>query len=365
MNKPINILQVIPSLAPGGISSVVMNWLRNIDQTQYQFDFIVFNDGPLRLEIEKLGAKIHLLPTMRQAPWQYYRQVRAILNGHKSYHAIHIHNSFKNVAMLWLAKQANIPLRICHSHTSGLENKQLSFIFNLLRKLTISGSNVHLACGKKAGQFLYHQAPFKVINNAINVSQYSCIAANISATKKDFNLPTNKHLVAHVGRFSTVKNHQFIVELAKDKALKEDIHFVLIGEGPLKSHIAEQICEYQLHDKITLLPATDRIADLLPCMTGFIMPSLFEGVSVALLEAQAASLSCLISNTIAPECDMRLGLIHFLDLQTKRPWLEHLNNLQPTEINDVDIHHAFNQQGYSIQSVLTQLYAIYNRTRAS
>lgn len=365
MTKRTHILQVIPSLAAGGISSVVMNWLRNLDRDTYQFDFIVFNDGPLRADIEQLGGKIYVLPTMRQAPWRYYQQVTAIVNGDTSYDAIHVHNSFKNVAMLWLAKHANIPLRICHSHTSGLENKRLSVVFEFIRKLTIKCSNVHLACGKNAGQFLYQQHPFTVINNAIDVANFRCSSNDIRAIKQHFDLPTNKQLIVHVGRFSEVKNHQFIVELAKQPSLNTNIHFVCIGEGPLKPSIAKQIIEEKLHNTITLLPATNKIPELLTCMHGFIMPSLFEGVSVALLEAQATGLPCFISDTIAPECDMQLGLVKFLDLQQPQQWLNTINNTHPKPLDNEVVHQAFDKQGYSIKAVMQQLYQYYQRNPGS
>ena len=126
----IYILQVIPALTAGGISSVVMNWYRNIDRTKYHFDFIVFNDGSLREEIENLGGEIYVLPTLRQSPLNYYRKLQNILKGNRHYHAIHVHNSFKNGVMLCLAKQAKISVRVCHSHTSGVENKWLLPIFS-------------------------------------------------------------------------------------------------------------------------------------------------------------------------------------------------------------------------------------------
>lgn len=150
--KKIRILQVIPALTLGGISSVVMNWLRSLDRNKYQFDFISFNDGPLRQEILALGGKIYIIPTIKQRPFAHLRAINKILSSTPRYDVVHVHNSFKNGVLLWLAKRKGIPVRVCHSHTSGVENKFLLPFIGLLKSLVIRASNVHLACGESAGK---------------------------------------------------------------------------------------------------------------------------------------------------------------------------------------------------------------------
>ncbi len=355
----IYILQVIPALTFGGISSVVMNWYRHLDKTKYQFDFITFSDGPLREEINQLGGKIYLLPTLRQAPLTYLKQLTALFGSEKSYDAIHVHNSFKNGVMLWLAKRAGIPVRICHSHTSGVENKWLLPAFSFLRWLAKSQSTAHVACGQQAGQFLFGQQAFEVINNAIAVQRFSGSVATVADMRQKYQLPPDKLLVLHVGRFSIVKNHQFLLSLALDTKLTANVHFVCIGEGPLKAEFIENIDQQRLSDRFSVLKANQDVAALLAHASAFIMPSLFEGVSVALLEAQAARLPCLISDTIAPECDMGLGLVDFLPLGATIAWLNRLNQLGQNEVTVEQVANAFDDKGYSIQSILVQLDRLY------
>ena len=115
--KKIRILQVIPALTLGGISSVVMNWYRHLDNNKYQFDFVTFNDGPLRQEILALGGVIHLIPTIKQKPIKHLVALNKILSGAPHYDVIHVHNSFKNGVLLWLAKRKGVKVRVCHSHT--------------------------------------------------------------------------------------------------------------------------------------------------------------------------------------------------------------------------------------------------------
>jgi glycosyltransferase EpsF len=355
----LKVLQVIPSLEMGGISSVVMNWYRNLDHENYQFDFITFNEGLLRAEIEQLGGTIHLIPTLRQKPLAYIHAIRNVF-ALQRYDAVHVHNSFKNGLLLLLARIAGVKVRVCHSHTSGVENAWLKPVFGLLKWLAKSQSNVHIACGNEAGKFLYGNSNFILLNNAISVEKFT-LNKEDDALKvvEKYNLPKEKKLIFHVGRFSIVKNHAFILQLATKKELSADVHFVLVGEGPLKNDIAQQVNELNLADKVTLLPANTDIAHLLKIASTFIMPSLFEGVSVALLEAQASSLPCYIADTIAKETDMELGLMNFLSLQTPDTWLPLLNNSAKKIIDKDTVEHAFSIKGFSTKSVLAQLMAIY------
>lgn len=359
MNK-VRVLQVIPALTADGILSVVMNWYRNINRDHIQFDFITFNDGPIRQEIEQLGGKIHLIKTFKQSPREHIKSVNTIFSG-KKYDAIHVHNSFKNVVMLKLAQNANIPIRVCHSHTSGLEKKSLAPVFSILRYFTHKYSNIHLACGNEAGKFLFGNKPYTVLNNAIDVDRMLNGFIEPADIYKKYDIAKNKRIVALVARFSTVKNHQFLVTLAKEEYLSDDIHFLCVGDGPLKNDLINDITQANLEDKFTLLPANQDIPSILNICDGFIMPSLFEGVSVALLEAQAASLVCVASNTIPPEVDMNLNNLSFLSVEQPAEWVNALNQLAKQKLDDKLIHKRFDDRGYSINSVIKRLETIYKK----
>ncbi|REL36976.1 glycosyltransferase [Thalassotalea euphylliae] len=356
-----HVLQVIPSLALGGISSVVMNWYRALDRNLVQFDFISFNDGPLAQEITALGGRVFILPTFRQQPLNYMAAFRKILNNGTRYQAIHVHNSFKNVVMLWQAKLANVPVRVCHSHTAGLEARWLRPLFGVIKQLTRAASNQYVACGQEAGSFLFGQRRFEQLNNAIDVKKYNLPNLSDNSRKalyEKYQLPKHKHLVLHVGRFSKVKNHQFLLALAQDKNLYNDIHFVCVGDGPLKTEVAKQIESANLNQRFSLLASNNEIAKLMAIADAFIMPSVFEGVSVALLEAQASNLPCLVSNTVAKEVDMGMGSLKFLSLSEPNRWTEQLNLMTPKAADSKALA-CFSRHGYSIDEVVDKLIGIY------
>ncbi|QOL26573.1 glycosyltransferase [Thalassotalea sp. LPB0316] len=365
MAKAIRVLQVIPQLGPGGISSVVMNWLRESNEERVKFDFICFNDGPLRAELEKSGSQVFCIPTFRQSPKQHITQVQAIFKAKQGgYDVIHVHNSFKNFVMLGLAKRHGIPVRVCHSHTSGLESTWLAPVFSVIKQLTKKFSNQFVACGDKAGKFLFGDDDFLILNNAIKVEKFLPSKerqAEISSVLTKYHLPSDKQLIIHVGRFSEVKNHQFLLTLASHVNLNKNIHFVCVGDGPLKQALANDIIEMRQTERFSLLPANNDIASLLNAASAFIMPSLFEGISVALLEAQAAKLPCYISDTISLEADIGLALVEFLPLDTPDDWVEQLNHLQPSLLDNDTVKQAFNYRKYSIDTVVEQLLSMYEQ----
>ena len=363
MSKPIKVLQVIPQLGPSGISSVVMNWLREIDTNEVTFDFICFSDGQYREEVEALGCKVFKIPTFKQAPLVHIRMVGQILREKDGgYDVIHVHNSFKNFVMLAIAKKYGVALRVCHSHTAGLELTWMKPIFGVIKSVTKRLSNLYVACGIEAGKFLFGYDKFTVLNNAIKVESYLPSAndeASVSRILAQYNIPSNKQLLIHVGRFSEVKNHTFLLELANSASLSDDYHFVCVGEGPLKQLFIHEIKECRLSHRFSILPANNDIALLLSASSAFVMPSLFEGVSVALLEAQAAQLPCFVADTISLEADMGLALVEFLSLESPDHWVEQLNHLKDKSLEDAIIKQAFYNKQYSIEAVTEQLVTLY------
>lgn len=351
------VLHIIPTLNYGGISSVICNWHDTCHDVLYHFDYISFNDGPLKEKFLNDGSKVNIIPTLRKNPLLYfYNTIQIILKG--KYEVIHVHNSFKNCFFLLIAKLLKVKKRVSHSHTSGLEDKSLNLYLPLLKWMTITFSNIHIACGKEAGFFLYGNNKFLIINNSIDIERIFNVNSSEKDIKKKYNIPFEKNIIGHIGRFSNVKNHSFIIDLAS-KA-NEKYHFVLIGNGPDKENVINNIKNKKLSNKFTLIDPTTDIPRLLSVFDTFILPSKFEGVSLALLEAQAAALNCLVSDRIPPENDVGLNLISFLPLENIDKWLDRLDNLNPSTIPKNQIIHKFNSANLTNKSLYNQLKQIYD-----
>lgn len=350
------ILHVIPTLNYGGISSVICNWHDVCHNKFYHFDYISFNDGPLRSKFESDASKIHILPTIRTNPIAYFRLLITIIKKGQ-YDGVHVHNSFKNGAVLFLARLFGVKIRVCHSHTSGLEDRSLKKYISFLKWFAITNANVRLACGKTAGEFLYNDLSFKVINNTIDVERMFRINPNRSAILKKFKIPEGRVLIGHVGRFSEVKNHNHLIELAK--VLDHNYHFVLVGSGPKKDTLIQKVNLLGVAHMFTFVDPTTEIPNLLSVFDIFALPSFFEGVSLALLEAQAASLPCVVSQHVPVENDVSLGLVKFLPLTDLNVWVRNIVCAKKVAINKEQVTYSFDLAGYTNMSLIKNIESIY------
>lgn len=317
MDHPIRVLQVVTHMNRGGLETMLMNYYRHIDREQVQFDFLVHRHKRAAYddEIESLGGRIFRLP--RLIPWsKTYRQaLNAFFQQHPEYKIVHVHQDCLSSIILKAANKHGVPVRIAHSHNAS-QDKNLKYIIKLFYKQFISKYATDLfACGKKAGDWMFGGAPFKIVNNAIDTKRYQYNPNQAKLTRQALNIPENVTLIGHVGRFCKQKNHRFLISVF-EKIIQTDpqAHLLLVGNGERKNNAAKQIKRLGIEKNVTLLGERDDVSDLMQAMDLFIFPSFYEGFPLTLVEAQAAGLPCAISDTICFDCDLT-QLIHRLSLK--------------------------------------------------
>ncbi|WP_028546389.1 glycosyltransferase [Paenibacillus taiwanensis] len=316
---PKRVLQVIPSTGYGGISSMLMNIYRSVDRNTLQFDFAAFNEGPLHDEIVAMGGRIFYFDYIKkQGIFSYMRAFRNLIQEQGPYQAVHVHNGYKGGFALKAARQAGINKRVCHIHTSNVEQAWQRAIVPLLKFAAIANATDLLACGEEAGRFMYGRRPFDVLTNAINSSSYSSQSQSDRSTMRaQLGIPLDCLVIGHVGRLSEVKNHFFIINIAdclKQQHPELCFCFVFIGDGPLRHDLEQAIRSKGLEQHVMFAGLRSDIPDLLQAFDIYVFPSLFEGLPVSLLEAQASGLPCLVSAGVPYEADIGAGLVRFMDL---------------------------------------------------
>ncbi|MDH5828699.1 glycosyltransferase family 1 protein [Sphingobacterium faecium] len=314
MKRPIRVLHVFTILNRGGAESMVMNYYRNIDREQVQFDFLVHREeiGVFEEEIIKLGGNIYRLPAINPlSPKKYYYELNQFLDLHP-YKIIHSHINTFSFYPLKGARNRNIPLRIAHAHTTtqsltasfmlSRPTEALKVLFKGLNKYAVKKQATHLfSCGKKAGDWLFGNTPYTIIPNAIDVSKYVYSQERDLVGRKQFNLE-NQFVVGHIGNFTHPKNYPFMLQVFKKiKDLHSNSKLVLVGGGPMEAEVKALAQSLDIFDDILFLGIRKDIPDILQMMDVFIFPSHYEGLPVTLIEAQAAGLKILASNTISEE----------------------------------------------------------------
>lgn len=323
MGKPIRVLHVFHSMNIGGAESMIMSLYRKIDRRKIQFDFIVHTDKKCDFdeEILALGGKIHYAPRFKWKNYYNYKKWwERFFEVNNQYSLIHGH--VRSVAGIYLSVAKKYGLTtIIHSHSMSSSTPFASIGKKLLQKLIISSSDYLFACSKSAGEWLYGKehcknANFKIIKNAIDTSKYLFNNDLRNKYREEFNI-NNKFVLGHIGSFRTPKNHEFLIEIFKAfHEKRKDSVLVLVGDGELKENINIKVKSYGLEDSVIFTGVRKDISGLLSAMDVLVFPSLWEGLPVTLIEAQASGLTCFISDVITKEVVIT-NLIHSVSLQKK------------------------------------------------
>lgn len=302
----IRILHVVTHMNRGGLETMIMNYYRKIDRTQMQFDFLTHRDydGDYGEEIKALGGIIYHLPVLNPFSKTYRKTLDKFFENHPEYDIVHVHQDCLSSIILKSAKKHHVKVRIAHSHNAS-QDKNIKYLLKLFYKKFITKYATDLlACGKDAGDWMFDGAPYQILNNAIDSSAYTYNQVKKTIMRKQLKVQDEEILIGHVGRFSPAKNHQFIVEVFNQLQKKTPAKLVLIGDGALKREIKAQVRTLGLSENVIFTGVRSDVADFMQAMDVFLFPSLYEGLPVTLVEAQASGLPCLISDNIPDDCKM-------------------------------------------------------------
>lgn len=300
---PIRVLQVVTHMERGGLESMLMNYYRHIDRERVQFDFLVHRQERAAFddEIESLGGKLYRLP--RLVPWSegYLAALNHFFDEHPEYKIVHVHQDCLSSVILRAAAQHNIPVRIAHSHNAN-QDKNLKYPIKLWYKQSIPKYTTNLfACGKDAGDWMFGGAPYQIINNAIDATAYSFNPKKRIEMRHQLGL-ADKLIIGHVGRFNPQKNHLFLLDIFAALLKKEpNAVLLLVGGGEDMLKIQAKAHALGIAEHVRFLGVRSDVADLMQAMDVFVFPSLYEGLGIVLIEAQAAGLPCVVSDTIPRE----------------------------------------------------------------
>lgn len=311
----LRILQVVTDMGRGGLETMLMNYYRNIDRTKIQFDFLVHRNNREAYddEIELLGGKIFRVPRLNPFSYKYKSVLKEFFCSHREYQIIHVHQDCMSSVILKIAEECGVPVRIAHSHNSN-QNRDLKYPIKLYYKRFISQYATDLfACSEEAGKWMFSGAKFKVLNNAIDAKSYKFNDKIREEMRVQLGIEKNELVIGHVGRFSEVKNHKFLVEIFYRIQKENSAKLLLIGEGVLQEKVKEQAKNLGIEKQVLFLGMRSDVQRLLQAMDVLVFPSLYEGLPLSLIEAQAAGLPCIISNKVPIECK-KTDLVQQLDL---------------------------------------------------
>ena len=359
MKQPIRVAQVIGKWLGGGVESVVMNYYRNIDRTKIQFDFICDNDStniPYE-EIESLGGKVILVPPYQKLI-QYQKELRKVLKE-GNYKIVHSHINTLSVFPLYAAKKAGVPVRIAHSHsTTNKKEWKKNLMKQVLRPFSKLFATDYMACTEWAGRWLfgnktYNNGKVYLLNNAIDLDKFKYNEKARAKIRKELNIKDNTLVIGHVGRFVPQKNHEFLVDVFKEV---HDNHsnslLLLVGQGPLQDRIKEKVNGLNLSDSVIFLGQRNDVNDLYQAFDIFLLPSIYEGLGMVLIEAQASGLKCIASDKVPKDAKVT-NIISYLPLDIPSKWTQKIciqkHNKRKDELK------LISKKGYNIMNEAKKL----------
>lgn len=296
---------------PGGVEAYIMNLVRHIDPEKVQFDYLVNYEEMIAYEQElrTMGADIIRLPGRRKHPVAHQTVYRKFFkNAGERYDGIYCNLlSLANIDDLTYAKKNKINRIIAHSHNSNDTGWDLMGIRKRLHQTHQKELDQYaeklFACSNMAGWFMFGEnANFEVIHNAIDAERFCFSQEKRNQIRTQLKISPDIRLYGTVGRLEEQKNPGFILDVFRCLHEKDpECRFIHVGDGSLRGEIEKKIGEYGLEKAYLITGAVNDTSGYYQAMDAFIFPSLYEGLPVALIEAQAADLPCFLTDTISDE----------------------------------------------------------------
>ncbi len=372
------VLHIVGSMNMGGTETYLMNIYRNIDRSKLQFDFVTYGrEGKKDYyedEIVGMGGIYYKLPSVGSlGALGIIREIRKILRDGE-YAAVHAHTMYNSGFAMIAAQKENVKIRIVHSHTTKNDSATASFKTKLYNKLMGHVINrdatMCCACSKGAAKILFTEKSinkkYKFMANAVDFTKYFELSSDDGKNvRAEFNMPEDAVLIGHVGRFGKSKNQAFALEAFKSycKKYNQNSYFVFVGAGDeqVREKVEKLTAEYGLQDKVIFTGVRSDIPAIMSAMDAFVLPSIYEGLGIVLLEAQVSGLHCVVSENIQPEADLGMGLVHWVDLnEGSEAWSDELNKYIGKKITDkLFIKQAVEKSPFLLSKVVGDFYELY------
>lgn len=344
----------------GGLTTVMLNYYRNIDCKELSIDFASTNhldDQNLIKLLSKNNSNYYNLGNRKKGLVKYILNLMNLIRKNR-YDVIHVNGNSATMAFeLFVAKMLKIPTRIAHGHTT---QSGYPFLHNILNPIFKSSYNVAIATSKKAGDWLYKDN-YIVLNNAIDLEHYCYSEIDRDAIRKKMCLE-NAFVVGNVGKLNKGKNHSYLIDVFIEiKKVKSNAVLVIAGGGALYQELQQLCAENNISDSVIFLGMVNDTKEILQAYDVFVFPSIFEGLGMALIEAQATGLKCFASDTVPYESNVT-GSVDYLSLtEDPKQWADFILKKHNYDRDEMakKAYIKISENGYNIKIEVDKLVDIY------
>lgn len=336
------VLHVTVELDGGGVDRLLYDYCSRMI-TDHRFDFVVTSPsrGILEAPLEALGCRIFHLPTIRGDLRLRMRRLRSIL-AEGCYDAVHDHTGYRGLFTLALAQKMKVPCRIAHSHICNIPESPLQhFVRFAATHISKYFATDLFACGEDAAKWMWGEyaarEAVEILPNAINISEFRFDSSIRKEMRQQLKID-DKFVIGNVARFSYQKNHSFLIDVFREVAnSREDAVLLLVGGGELLSAIKKKVEAVGLAEKVVFLGVREDVPQLLNAMDVYLMPSLYEGLPVTLVEVQANGLPAIVSDSITDEVMLEKNCRSITLSKTAHEWASEVLNARIERNADISL----------------------------
>ena len=351
----LKIVEIVSGINFGGVETLLLNYFKEMNLSDFSIS-IVTHDSPNPQNVEqfeKLGIKIYKVTPKRINPFKNYFELKKIIKEMKP-DIVHCHMSLSNYIPLYIAKKCHVKKRISHVHE--LANSK-SFLQNIFSKIIKKNATLLMACSINAAKYAYDTVENVIIlPNAINVLAFEFDERKRKKIRDQLKISEEEFVIGTVGRLVEIKNQKRLLDIFAECSIVKK-RLLIIGDGILKDELVSYARLKNVLDKVYFIGNTKEVSIYYNAMDIFIMTSYFEGLGMALLEAQANGLPCVVSNGLPDESILNENVIK-LDLENSNHiWLKNILKNSKRVSSDKILHSKFN-----LKNSLTILEKIYKES---
>ena len=321
----------------GGVEKFIINTYKQLKTNEIQFFFVTAAEDLTYLKLLSTDDKILRYTARSKNLYKFKKEIDEIFRIYKFDIVWFNCCSLSNIQELVAAKKYNVQKIIVHSHSSQNMGGKLTRLLHSVNKKRIKYyATDFFACSRVAAEWMFPKKKFEVtsiINNTVDAESFTYNAKKATKIKEKYGVQS-KTVIGHVGRFDYIKNHRFLIEVF-DEYLKLDSESVLMlcGQGELFNEIKEKVEFYGIQEKVTFLGQVENMSEIYQMIDIFLFPSIFEGLPFCLIEAQAAGIPCLISDTVSHEIEIT-NLINYENLnEPPAKWALRLKDIRKNKVN--------------------------------
>lgn len=338
------ILFVLPSLTQAnGISAFLINYLQNMNLNEFEISILSSDLRPSNSYLTLLkehNVKVYLISDFRANGFKkYIKELKQFFYNNHDFDLIYSNVANQSLLIFKEAKKYGIKKFAIHSHsTKSSDNKIKKVINDILIYYMLKKVNYKIACSNTAGKSMFKNDDFILVNNAIDYDKYKFSNEDRIQLKEKLKIE-DKFIIGFVGRFVPVKNIYFFEKLAEN--LDDNYKILMIGTGKQKSEFINSLKEKNLYDKFIFIEECSDVYRYYSVMDYFLLPSIFEGLPVVLIEAQANGVKCLVSDSVTKESQISDSVI-FLNRNNIEEWTKEIEKKSDRDNQNVELNDKYN-----------------------